>query len=189
MRRLATSLAAILLPAMSRADSTMPQMDFHNPLTVDQLVWMVVILVALYLALSRWGLPRMGAVLENRAGVIARDLAAAYAAKAEADAAIRTLHETLRDAHAKAHAEVAAAVQAAKASAAAEAAKANAALEIRLAAAEAQIAQARAAALAALRPVAEHTAATMLTRLTGAPADATALSPRLDSALAAHVAA
>ncbi len=189
MRRLAISLVLVLLPAGSRADSTLPQMDFHNPLTGDQLVWMVVILVALYLALSRWGLPRMGAVLEHRAGIIARDLAAAQAAKEQADAAVKALHATLKDARAKAHAEVAEAVAAAKASAAAEAAKANAELEIRLAAAEARIAQARAAALAALRPVAEHAAATMLARLTGAPADQAALAPRLDSALATHAAA
>jgi F-type H+-transporting ATPase subunit b len=76
LRRLA-AIAALSLsvaataPALALAGQTMPQMDFHNPLTVDQVWWMAVILVVLYVTLSRWGLPQIGKVLVTRASVIA----------------------------------------------------------------------------------------------------------------------
>ena len=74
MRRLAAIALLSLTPAAAMADGTMPQMDFKNPLTLDQLGWMAVILVVLYFLLSRWGLPEMGKVLANRAAAIDRDL-------------------------------------------------------------------------------------------------------------------
>ncbi len=173
-------------PTAAMAEGTMPQMDFGNPLTSAQVLWMVVILVALYLLLARWGLPKMGAVLENRAAVIARDLQAAREAKTAADRAVRALTRTMSEARAKAHAEIAEAVAAAKAQAAAEAATANARLDARLAEAEARIFQARGAAMAALKPVAGQAATAMLARLTGAAPDQAALAPRIDAALAAR---
>ena len=51
-RRLTAAAALSLLPAAALAE-TMPQMDFHNPLTTDQIFWMVVILVVLYVVLAR----------------------------------------------------------------------------------------------------------------------------------------
>jgi F-type H+-transporting ATPase subunit b len=164
----------------------MPQMDFHNPLTLDQVGWMVVILVVLYFTLSRWGLPEIGKVLENRAAVIARDLAAARAAKVEADAAVAALNATIHQARAAAQAEVAKAVTDAKARASAEAAKLAASLEAKLAAAEAQIATARAAALAAIKPVAAEAASTILLKLTGTQPAQDQLASRIDTALAAR---
>ena len=49
----------------------MPQLDFSTPLTTGQVVWGAVIFVVLYLLLSRWALPQVGAVLEKRAVHIA----------------------------------------------------------------------------------------------------------------------
>ncbi len=185
MRRLSTAILLALAPSAAFAD-TMPQMDFQNPLTLDQVGWMAVILVVLYLLLSRWGLPQVGKVLESRAAVIAADLAAARQAKKEADDAVAALNATIAQARAVAQAEVAKAVNDAKAKAAAEAATLAAALEAKLEAAEAQIATARAAALAAIRPVAAEAANTILLKLTGAPPAEDQLAPRLDAALAAR---
>ena len=189
MRRLRTAsllaLAATAAPFGAQA-GTMPQMDFADPLTLDQVGWMVAILVVLYVALARWGLPEIGKVLENRAAVIAADLAAARAAKLAADAAVAALNATMASARATAQAEVAKAVTEAKAKAAAEAATLAAALEARLADAEAQIATARQAALAAIRPVADETAQTILLKLTGTAPNEDQLAPRLDAALAAR---
>jgi F-type H+-transporting ATPase subunit b len=186
MRKLSTAtLLLALVPSASFAD-TMPQMDFANPLTLDQVGWMAVILVVLYLLLSRWGLPQVGKVLENRAAVIAADLAAARTAKQEADQAVAALNATISQARAVAQAEVAKAVNDAKAKAAAEAATLNASLEAKLDAAEAQIAAARAAALAAIKPVAAEAASTILQKLTGQAPEEAALAPRLDAALAAR---
>jgi F-type H+-transporting ATPase subunit b len=188
LRRAALAIALVTMPAAAGAD-TMPQMDFHNPLTTSQIVWMAVILVALYLILSRWGLPGIGGVLERRAGVISTDLEAARAAKAAADEAVRQMDSTLRQARVKAQVEIADAIAAAKAKAAADAAAANARLDAQVAEAEAQIAAARAAAMAALKPVAEATASALLTRLTGAKPEPEAVGQQVDAALAARQAA
>jgi len=185
MRKLSTAALLVMAPSAAFAD-TMPQMDFHNPLTLDQVGWMAVILVVLYFTLSRWGLPEIGKVLANRAAVIARDLAAARAAKVEADAAVAALNATIHQARAAAQAEVAKAVTDAKARAAAEAAKLAVSLEAKLAAAEAQIATARAAALAAIKPVAAEAASTILLKLTGTQPEEDQLASRIDTALAAR---
>jgi F-type H+-transporting ATPase subunit b len=184
MRLLAPTLALALIPAGAFAGS-MPQMDFHNPLTVAQVVWMVVILVVLYLALSRWGLPEMGKVLESRAQVIAADLTAARAAKTEADQAVAALQATIAQARAKAQAEVADMITKAKARAAANAASLAARLDKNMAESEARIGVARAEAMAALKPVAEDAAHAILRRLTGAPAPDDIVARRVEDALAA----
>ena len=189
MRRLAAIALLSLTPAAAMADETMPQMDFKNPLTLDQLVWMAVILVVLYFLLSRWGLPEMGKVLENRAAAIDRDLTAARSAKTAADQAVVALNATLSQARHAAQAQVAAAVEKAKAEAALNAAALNAKLDEKLAQSEAQIAAARAQAMAAIKPVAEETAQTILVRLIGTAPESSQLGQRVDDALAARKAA
>lgn len=182
---LAPAALMALVPSGAEAD-TMPQMDFANPLLLDQVGWMAVILVVLYLLLSRWGLPQIGKVLENRAAVIAADLAAARKAKVEADAAVAALNATIAQARNAAQAEVSKAVTDAKAKASAEAATLAASLEAKLAAAETQIATARAAALAAIKPVAAEAASSILLKLTGTQPAEDQLGPRLDAALSAR---
>ena len=190
MRRLSTALLLALAPAAAMADEDkMPQMDFSNPLTLDQVGWMAVIVVVLYLVLSRWGLPQMGKVLENRAAIIARDLAAARAAKLEADRAVALLTATLNSARANAQAEVAKAVADAKAEAGAKAVTLNAQLDAKLTEAEARIAAARNAAMAAIKPVASEAAGEMLLKLTGSVPAQEELVRRVDDALAARKAA
>jgi F-type H+-transporting ATPase subunit b len=186
MRRLGTALLLALAPSAALAEGTLPQMDFSNPLTFDQVGWMAVIMVVLYLVLSRWGLPQIGKVLENRAAVIARDLAAARAAKHAADQAVALLTATLSTARSNAHAEVAKAVAAAKAEASAKAAELNARLEAKLAESEAQIDTARAAAMAAIKPVAAEAASGILLKLTGSVPEQSELAQRVDDALTAR---
>ncbi|MBV9785043.1 MAG: hypothetical protein JO264_14625, partial [Acidisphaera sp.] len=83
--------AAMLLPGLAwaaeEASSGMPQLNFANPLTTSQVVWLAIIFFALYLLVSRWALPQVTEVVEGRAQSIAGDLDAARHAKAEADAA------------------------------------------------------------------------------------------------------
>ncbi len=189
MRRLATIALLSLSPAAALADGTMPQMDFANPLTSYQVVWMVVILVALYLVLARWGLPEMGKVLANRANVIAQDLAAARTAKITADQAVAALNATMTQARGTASAEVAQAVAKAKAEALAQAAALALSLDQKLAESEARIDQARQAAMAAIKPVAAEAAGSILHKLTGGAPGADILSQRVDDALAARKAA
>ena len=53
----------------------MPQLDFST--FPNQIFWLVVTLVVIYLILSRVALPRIGAVLAQRRGTITNDIAAA----------------------------------------------------------------------------------------------------------------
>ena len=179
-------MATAMAPAVAVADQTMPQMDFRNPLTLDQVWWMVAILVVLYFALSRWGLPQIGQVLANRDAVLSADLEAARAAKAQADATITALNRTMNEARAAAQAEIAQAVSAAKIKARERALAQQAALEAELKAAEAGIQSAREKALAAIKPVATDTAAAILGRLTGKLPDLSALTPEIDRAWTAQ---
>jgi F-type H+-transporting ATPase subunit b len=179
------SVAFAAAPAAEKKGG-MPQLDFGNPLTISQVVWLAIIFLVLYLLLSRWALPQVGAVLEMRASRIAADLEAAKAAKTQADAAVAELTAATRDAQATAQAEINAAVTSAKDAAAAQAATLNARLEKQLTEAEVRINAARGAAMGALRSVATDTAAAVVTRLVGtAPADG-AVQAAVDGALAAR---
>jgi F-type H+-transporting ATPase subunit b len=181
--RLALLAALLLAPASAMAEG-MPQLDFANPLTTSQVVWGAIIFVALYLALSRYALPLVGEVIEERARHIAADLETARASKASADNAAKEVAEATARARAEAQAAINAALDAAKGEATARIATLNERLEQQLQEAEAQIGAARAAAMRALREVATETAATVIARLTGAPAD----PQRLDGAVGAALA-
>jgi F-type H+-transporting ATPase subunit b len=186
MRRIAViAIALLALPPAAMAGG-LPQFDFKNPLTTSQVIWLVVIFAALYLLLSRWGLPKVATVLEVRAASIAGDLEAAHKAKAESDAVVAAMNEATHKAHAAAQAEIAAATEHAKENAAAQAAELNERLEAQLAEAEQRIAAARAAAMAALRQVATDTADTVVTRLTGRVPGRAAIDQAVSAALAAR---
>jgi F-type H+-transporting ATPase subunit b len=178
------AIALLTMPAAAWAEG-MPQLDFKSPLTVTQVYWGAAIFVVLYVLLARIGLPKVGAVIEQRAVHIAADLDAAKAQKAQADAAVVELTATLQRSRAEAHAEINQAVDQAKAAAAAQAAALNARLEAQLKAAEARINEARAAAMGALHQVATDTATTVIARLTGASPD----PRRVDIAVAAALTA
>jgi F-type H+-transporting ATPase subunit b len=89
-------------------------------------------------------------------------------------------------ARADAQAAINAALDEAKAAAAAQAATLNQRLEQQLADAEARIAEARASVMGALRQVATQTAATVITRLTGAPVEPARLNGAITAALSAR---
>jgi F-type H+-transporting ATPase subunit b len=179
-------LTALLLPCAAwAAEGGMPQLDFANPLTTSQVVWGAIIFAALYWLLSRIGLPKVAAVIEERARHIAADLETAQASKARADAAATEVAAATARARAEAQAAINAALDAAKAEASTRIAALNERLEKQLQEAEGQINTARAAALRALREVATETAATVIGRLTGTPPE----QGRLDSAIGAALAA
>jgi F-type H+-transporting ATPase subunit b len=183
MRLLLTAL--LLLPAVAHAEG-MPQLEFNNPLTTSQVAWGAVIFIVLYVLARYSALPTVGSVLEERAQHIARDLETAQGAKAKADSAVAEMTEATAKARAEAQAAINAALDQAKAAAAQQAAALNARLEKQLSDAETQIAAARSAAMGALRQVATDTAATVITRLTGAPPNADRLNGAIGQAMAAR---
>ena len=185
MRLRLALLGGLLLPTAARAEG-MPQRDFANPLTTSQVVWGAIIFALLYWLLSRVALPKVGEVIEERARHIAGDLDAARASKASADTAAKEVAEATVRARAEAQAAINAALDAAKGEAAARIATLNERLEKQLQDAEAQIGAARVAAMRALREVATETAATVIGRLTGSPADPQRLDGAVGAALAAR---
>ena len=166
-------------------EGAMPQLDFANPLTLAQVVWMAIIFGLLYYLLARYALPQVSQVLENRAHRIAGDLETAGAAKAQADAAAHEVSESSRRATAEAQAAIADAMAKAKAEANEQARAADASLNEQLAAAEQRIAAARTAAMGALREVAADTTGAVVSRLTGRPADTAAVDAAVGRAMAA----
>ena len=185
MRRLTLPILTLSsLPAIAMAKG-MPQLDFVNPLTTWQVYWGAAIFIVLYVLLSRVGLPKVGAVLQERAAHIASDLQAAQVQKTQADTAVAELTATIQRSRAEAQAQINQAVDHAKSEAAAQAATLNARLEQQLRAAEARINEARSAAMSALHQVATDTATTMIARLTGAAPD----PRRVDGAVAAALTA
>jgi F-type H+-transporting ATPase subunit b len=160
-----------LTPSVAMAGGKMPQMDFSNPLTGEQVVWMAIIMIGLYFILSRWALPQIGQVIENRQNRILSDLDTARAAKARAEHAVAELNLAIRNAREASQSAIAEAVNAAKAKAREQSAALTAELDAQIARAEAEIDISRQQAVAALPPVAEEVTASLLQRLTGTSAD------------------
>jgi len=79
----------------------MPQLDFST--FPNQIFWLVVTLIVLYLVLSRVALPRIATVLSERHGAIQRDLDKAEEMKRSAVEAENTYNQALADARVKAN--------------------------------------------------------------------------------------
>lgn len=79
----------------------MPQIDFST--FPNQIFWLVVTLVVLYMILSRVALPRIGSILAERAGTITADIDAAETYKRQAAEAEAAYQKALDDARAQAH--------------------------------------------------------------------------------------
>lgn len=164
----------------------MPQLDFHSPLLLSQVVWGAIIFVLLYFALARVGLPPIGQILASRAQAIGADLERARLAKQDADQAVQELRTARARAIAEAQAEIAEATTRARAEAAARAAALAARLNAQLAESEAAIAASRGQALATLAHVAGETAGAIVERLAGLTPDPAALRGAVHDTLAAR---
>ncbi|WP_170442013.1 F0F1 ATP synthase subunit B' [Ruegeria arenilitoris] len=151
----------------------MPQLCFDW--FPNQIFWLVITLVVIFLVLSRVALPRIAAILAERQGTITNDLAAAEDLKAKAVEAEEAYNKALADARAEAQriaAEARAEIQADLDDAIA---KADAEIAAKAAESEKAIAEIRAGALESIRQVANDTAAELVTAL-GGEADAKTIS-------------
>ena len=151
----------------------MPQLDFST--FGNQIFWLAVALVVIYLILSRVALPRIAAVLAERQGTITNDLAAAEDLKAKAVEAENAYNKALADARAEAQriaAETRAEIQAGLDEAIA---KADEQISAKAAESEKAIAEIKAGALESVKAVATDTAEALVTAL-GGSADADAIA-------------
>ncbi len=145
----------------------MPQLDFAT--FPNQIFWLIVTLVVIYLVLSRVALPRIASVLAERQGTITNDIAGAEELKLRAREAEAAYDKALADARSEAGRIVDAAKVEMKAELAEATAEADARIEGQLAESEGRIAEIRDGAVDAIREVARDTAAAVLTAVGGHP--------------------
>lgn len=134
---------------------------------MPQLFWLAVTFVALYVILSRFALPKIGEVIEERADRIKRDLEAAERLKGETEKALQAYEKALGDARANASTLARQTREKLAAETEAERSKVEGALAQKLADAEKAIAATKAKALASVNEIAAETAGEVVTRLTG----------------------
>ncbi|WP_135448298.1 MULTISPECIES: F0F1 ATP synthase subunit B' [Tabrizicola] len=151
----------------------MPQLDFST--WPNQIFWLLVTLVVIYLILSRVALPRIGAVLADRKSTITNDLAAAEELKQKAVAAEKAYNEALANARAEAAKIIAQAKAEIQKDLDAATARADAEIAAKTAESEKTIAAIRDGAAAAVAEVARDTAAELVAAL-GGTADARTVS-------------
>jgi len=143
----------------------MPQLDFST--WPNQIFWLAVSLVAIYLILTRVALPRIGAVLAERRGTIINDLGAAEELKARAVEAEKAYQNALASARTEAAKIVAKARADIQADLDAAIARADADINERTAVSEARINEIRAGAVESVSEVARATAAEIVAALGG----------------------
>ena len=158
----------------------MPQLDITT--WQNQIFWLLVALVVIFLVLWRVALPRIGAVLAERRGTITNDLAAAEELKQKALAAEKAYNDALASARVEAGKIVAQAKADIQKDLDAAIAKADAEIAAKTAESEKSIGEIRAGALEAVTAVATDTAGELVAAL-GGKADAAAVQAAVNAAL------
>ncbi|MCL4105108.1 UNVERIFIED_CONTAM: hypothetical protein GTU68_018815 [Idotea baltica] len=143
----------------------MPQLDFST--FPNQIFWLVITLVVIYVVLSRVALPRIGAVLAERQGTITNDIAKAEELKQQAVEAEEAYNKALADARAEAQLMVKAARDEIQEELDGALAKADAEIAARAAESEKAIAEIRAGAMDSVKEVAKDTAKEIVAALGG----------------------
>lgn len=159
----------------------MPQLDFAT--FPNQIIWLVITLVAIYVILTQFALPRIAGALEDRHEAIADDLEKAADLKRQAEEAEEAYNEALRKARSEAQAiaaETKAKIQAELDSATA---KADAEIAAKAAESEARISEIRESALKSVEDVANETAGAVVDAVLPGTADADALKSAVAAAL------
>lgn len=143
----------------------MPQLCFDW--FPNQIFWLVVTLVVIFLVLSRVALPRIAAILAERQGTITNDLAAAEDLKAKAVEAEEAYEKALANARTEAQAIIVKARAEIQADLDVAIEKADAEIAAKTAESEKAIAEIRAGALENVKAVATDTAVEIIAALGG----------------------
>jgi F-type H+-transporting ATPase subunit b len=165
----------------SEHKGTFPPFDAHT--FASQLVWLVIAFVALYLLMSRWALPRVGGIIENRQKRISDDVAEAGRLKEQSEAALLAYEKALADARARAQAIANDMRDKQTAEADARRQTLEDQLNARLADAEKSIAATKQAAMSNVRGIAEDAARAIVERLAGTAPNEQAVSEAVGSVL------
>ncbi len=158
----------------------MPQLDFST--FPNQIFWLAVTLIVIYLILSRVALPRIGAVLAERKGTMTNDIAAAEEFKLKAQEAEAAYEKALAEARAEAQRIVTETRAEIQKDLDAATGKANAEIAARTAESEKRIGEIRASAAQGVAEVARATAQEIVAAL-GAGSDPKAVLAAVDARL------
>ncbi|MDA3888324.1 MAG: F0F1 ATP synthase subunit B' [Allgaiera sp.] len=167
---MSTAAAAITAVAADHPTSAteaagMPQLDFST--YPNQIFWLAIALIIIYLMLNRVALPRIGAVLAERKGTITNDIAAAEELKMKAQEAEKAYNQARADARSEAARIVAEAKAEIQADLDAATAEADAQITEKATEAEARIGEIRASAVDSVTIVAKDTAKELVAALGG----------------------
>ena len=154
------------------SEKGMPQLNFAT--WPNQVFWLLVALVIIYIVMTKIAMPRIAAVLAERKGRIGGDLAAAEELKSKAKAAETAYNLALEQARLEAAKIIAATKAEIQKDLNAAMADADAQISAKAAESEKRIAEIRAGAVQAVAEVARETAGALVTAL-GGTADDTAI--------------
>ncbi|MEM9967022.1 MAG: F0F1 ATP synthase subunit B' [Pseudomonadota bacterium] len=143
----------------------MPQLDFSN--WGNQIFWLVLALIAIYVILSRFALPRIAEVLSERSATITSDISAAEDLKEKAAEAENVYNKALVDARAEAQRIIDASKAEIKEELAAAIAKADEEISAKASESEKAIADIRAGALESVKAVSEEVALDIIVAMGG----------------------
>lgn len=155
-------MIAFLAETAGEAAAFPPFETWHMP---SQLFWLAVLFTALYLALSRFILPKMSDTIEKRSNRVASDLDEAARLNNQATEAQKALELRLAQARGKARETADKAREKTEAELASETARVDADLAKKLEAADARISKLRADAMKNVEQIAVDTAESMTARL------------------------
>jgi F-type H+-transporting ATPase subunit b len=159
--------------AAEHGSAGMPQLDFST--FGNQIFWLAVSLVVIYLILSKVALPRISGILANRAGTIQGHVTKAEELKALAAEAQKAYDESLASARTEAAKIAQAARDTFKAELAAATAEADTKIAARAAQSEKSISDIRASSIENIGLVARDTAEALVAAL-GGKGDAKAIA-------------
>jgi len=164
-------LASLVVLAAAATEATgeaggLPQLN--APDFAPQLIWLAITFGALYFILSRWSLPRIAEVIEERRERIQRDLDEADRLKTETEKAIATYEQELAAARGRAGSIARETREKLAAEVDEERARVDAQVNAKLADAEKRISDMKSAALAQVNQIATDTAGTIVEKLIGA---------------------
>src|SRR6202012_5720114 len=149
----------------------------------SQLVSLVIFFAALYIIVSRFALPRVGAVIDARQNKIEGDLGEAQKLKDQSEAALKAYESELATARSKAQSISAANREKLNAASEAERKTLEDKLAVKLAESEKTIAATRASAMSNVRGIAADAAGAIVQRLTGTAPDSNAVASAVDASL------
>lgn len=181
-------LASMLVLAAAGAEAAheaaksggLPQLNTHT--FSPQLFWLALTFALLFFLLAKVVLPRIGDVIGEREGRVARDLEAAQRLKGETDKALADYEKALADARAKASGIAKDTRDRLAAETDAKKADVEKALAGKLADAEARISATKAKALTAVNDIAAETASAVVAKLIGQDVSADEVKKALHSA-------